>query len=164
MQAEVNWIDVPGPGRLGIMPHPRGDEWLADELRSLREQGATLIVSLLEEEQAGELGLAEEAQACVAAGLRFRLFPIVDHSVPPLEKKTFDFIDELAGEVRAGEGVAVHCMAGIGRSGLICAAVLIALGLTPVEAMGAASEARGFAVPETEEQCLWLRDYSRRDQ
>jgi protein-tyrosine phosphatase len=160
MQAEVHWITNPEDGGLAIMPHPRGDEWLSDELASLREQGATLIVSLLEKEQAEGLGLADEEQACATAGLRFRHFPIVDHDVPPLEKATFDFIKELAGEVRAGEGVAVHCMAGIGRSGLICCAVLVALGLVPVEAMRVASEARGLAVPETEEQCLWLRDYA----
>jgi protein-tyrosine phosphatase len=153
---------MPGPGRLAIMPHPKGDEWLAEELRSLKEQGATLIVSLLEEEQVEDLGLRQEAALCAEAGLRFRFFPIMDHCVPPLEQGTFDFIEELAREVRAGEGVAVHCMAGIGRSGLVCISVLMALGMEPVAAMNAASDARGFALPETDEQCLWLRYYADR--
>jgi len=160
MQAEVHWIQIPGPGQLGIMPHPRGDDWLADELASLREQGATQIVSLLEEEQVKDLGLEHEARACEAAGLGFRFFPIVDHSIPPMDKKTIDFIKELTAEVRSGEGLAVHCMAGIGRSGLICCAILIELCMSPVEAMTAVSEARGLSIPETEEQCLWLRDYA----
>lgn len=162
MHAEVYWIPAPGPGRLAIMPHPRGDEWLADELRSLKEQGATLIVSLQEEDEAEDLGLKDEPRLCGEVGLRFRRFPIRDHSVPPLEQATFNFIEELAREVKFGEGVAVHCMAGIGRSGLICISVLIALGMESVAAMDAAGDARGFALPETDDQCLWLRDYAQR--
>lgn len=162
MNAEVHWIPTPGPGRLAIMPHPRGDEWLADELRSLNEQGVTLIVSLQEEDEAEDLGLKDEARLCGELGLRFRRFPIQDHSIPPLTQVTFDFVEELAREVRAGEAVAVHCMAGVGRSGLICISVLIALGMEPVPAMDLASDARGFALPETDGQCLWLRDYAQR--
>lgn len=159
MHAEVYWIPAPGAGRLAIMPHPRGDERLADELRSLKEQGVTLIVSLQEEDEAEDLGLKDEPRLSGGVGLRFRRFPIQDHSVPPLDRVTVDFIEELAGEVRSGEGVAVHCMAGIGRSGLICIAVLMVMGMEPVAAMNAASDARGFALPETDEQCSWLRDY-----
>jgi protein-tyrosine phosphatase len=162
MRAEVYWIEVPGPGRLAIMPHPGGDAWLADELRSLKEQGATLIVSLQEEDEAEAYGLKEQAPLCAEIGLRFRRFPIQDHSIPPLNQTTFDFIDELVRDVKSGEGVAVHCMAGIGRSGLICISVLIALGMEPVDAMNTASNARGLALPETDEQCLWLRDYAQR--
>jgi len=162
MHAEVSWIPTPGPGRLAILPHPRGDEWLADELRSLKDQGATLLVSLQEEDEAEDLGLKDEPRLCGEAGLRFRRFPIPDHSVPPLDQTTFDFIEELARGVKSGQSVAVHCMAGIGRSGLICISVLIALGVEPVAAMDAASAARGFALPETDEQCLWLHDYAQR--
>jgi len=158
----VYWIPTPCSGRLAILPHPRGDEALAKDLRSLKEQGVTLLVSLQEEAEAEGYGLKDEARRCEEIGLRFRRFPIPDHNVPPFDRATFEFIEALAREVRAGEGVAVHCMAGIGRSGLVCIAVLIALGMEPVAAMDAASEARGFALPETDEQCLWLRDYAQR--
>jgi protein-tyrosine phosphatase len=142
------------------MPQPGGDDWLAEDLRSLKEQGVTLIVSLQEEDEAEYGGLKDEPRLCGEMGLRFRRFPIQDHSIPPLDQTTFDFIEELVREVKAGESVAVHCMAGIGRSGLICISVLIALGMESVAAMNAASDARGLALPETDEQCLWLRDYA----
>lgn len=162
MQAELHWIDIPGPGRLGLMPHPHGDEWLHGELVSFQEQGATLLVSLIEKEEAADLGLIAEEALCQKIGLRYRSFPICDHSTPPLDKATFEFIEELANEVRAGEAVAVHCMAGIGRSGLITICVLITLGFAPMEAMSLASEARGFAIPETDAQCQWVRAFAQR--
>ena len=32
MKAEVYWVPGPWPGRLGILPRPRGGDWLADAL------------------------------------------------------------------------------------------------------------------------------------
>jgi len=51
MRAEIYWIDGTWPGRLAIMPRPRGGDWLEDELRDCRRQGVVTLVSLLTEEQ-----------------------------------------------------------------------------------------------------------------
>jgi protein-tyrosine phosphatase len=156
MTADIHWIPLPGPGRLAVMPRPRGDEWLADELRSLREQGVEVLVSLLEKDEAGALGLADEERLSRELGLSFLSFPIPDHSVPPLDDSTCAFIEDLAQRLRAGQTLAVHCLAGVGRSGLVAISVLIAAGMPTIEAVDAVSRARGFAVPETDEQVRWI--------
>ena len=42
-----------------MLPRPRGGDWLADEIRSLRACGVDVLVSLLTGEEVGELDLAE---------------------------------------------------------------------------------------------------------
>ena len=156
MTAEIHWIPLPGPGRLAVMPHPRGDERLADELRSLREQGVEVLVSLLEKDEAEDFGLADEERLCREGGLSFLSLPIPDHGAPPLDERTCAFIEDLARRHCAGQAVAVHCLAGVGRSGLIAISVLIAAGMATIEAVDAVSLGRGFAVPETDEQLRWI--------
>ena len=47
MKTEIYWIDLPGPGRLAIMPRPRGDDWLEGEIESLKGVGVQSLVSML---------------------------------------------------------------------------------------------------------------------
>jgi protein-tyrosine phosphatase len=55
-----------------------------------------------------------------------------------------------------GNAVAVHCRAGIGRSSLIAACVLVLLGFAPGMAFDLIGKARGVKVPDTEEQRDWV--------
>ncbi len=50
----------------------------------------------------------------------------------------------------------IHCRAGIGRSGMLAACVLVKAGLDPEAALQRVSEARGCPVPDTEEQRAWV--------
>jgi len=59
-------------------------------------------------------------------------------------------------EICAGKHVAIHCRAGIGRTGIIAGAVLLKTGKTAKEAFALISDARGVRVPDTEEQEKWL--------
>jgi hypothetical protein len=74
MQAELYWICQVGEGRLGVMPRPRGGDWLFDELASLRELGVDVLISLLEGHEIDELVLGEEESACKANEIAFISF------------------------------------------------------------------------------------------
>jgi hypothetical protein len=64
MRTEVYWVSGPWPGRLGIVPRPRGGDWLADEIRSWKDSQIDIVASLLTPEETAELDLlAEEALA-----------------------------------------------------------------------------------------------------
>jgi hypothetical protein len=47
MAANVFWVPGPWRGRLGIVPRPRGGDWLSDEMRAWLETGIDAVVSLL---------------------------------------------------------------------------------------------------------------------
>jgi len=90
----VYWINLEGV-RLGITPRPRGNDWLADDLRILRQAGVDVLVSALTASEAEELGLSSEAQECVQNGLVFISFPIEDRSVPTGQAKLNLLVDQL---------------------------------------------------------------------
>jgi protein-tyrosine phosphatase len=160
MRSEVFWIDRVGEGLLGIMPRPRGGDWLGDELQALAKAGVNVLVSLLTPDEAAELGLQDEERLCGDCGLRFISFPIPDRGVPysiPEAGRTVDLILE---ELWAGKAVAVHCRMGIGRSALIAACLLKSQGIGVDAAFAMISRARGFSVPDTAEQREWVEKFA----
>jgi protein-tyrosine phosphatase len=111
----------------------------------------------LEEDEAAQLDLADEAKAVEADGLRFISFPIPDRGVPASTPAAVSLLASIAGALEEGKNVAVHCRQGIGRSGLIAAGVLMTSGLSPEQAIQVVSSARGVAIPETSEQRSWAQ-------
>lgn len=161
MRAEPYWIEGPWPGRLAILPRPRGGEWLEDEVRLWQQAGLDVIVSLLTSDEVAELGLAEEARLCQTYGLQFLSFPIVDRSVPSSRRATLDFIRRLKAALADGKSLAIQCRQGIGRSALIAACLLVLSGVDPETALQHVSAARGCPVPETSEQRQWVIGFAR---
>ena len=160
MAAKVFWIPGPWQGRLGILPRPRGGEWLRDEVRAWREAGIDVVVSLLEPGEEADLDLSAEPAAAKLSGLGFRALPIPDRGVPRSRAAVAELVDQLVAALRSGKTVAVHCRQGIGRSLMIAAAALIAGGVDAETAVNAIRQSRGPDVPETLAQRQWISDFS----
>jgi protein-tyrosine phosphatase len=156
MFTELFWIDAPWRGRLAIAARPRGEDWLDDETTAWRRSGIDIVVSLLESDEAGQLGLARERESCEAAGMQFRSLPIVDRSVPGSLSDAVRLLEDIDVQLNEGRNVVVHCRQGIGRAGLMASALLVDAGLTPAEAVRRVTEARHLPVPETKEQRSWI--------
>ena len=163
MYTEPYWISLPAPledVRLGTMPRPRGGEWLEDELTALGRGGVDILASLLEVQEAKELGLEDEARVADEKGVRFVSCPIPDRAVPEDSRAFRLLAAELAAELRQGRSLVTHCRAGIGRSSLLAAACLCCLGMAADAALDLIGEARGRSVPDTHEQRDWLRRWA----
>ena len=156
MQVKIHWIDDIETGRLGIMPRPRGGDWLGDEIRSLKSSGVDAVVSLLERAEIEELDIAEEQALCEANGVSFLPFPIPDRNVPPSGREALDFAGSVSHLLRAGKSVVIHCRQGVGRSALIAACVMALLSVPVDEAFEKIEAARGCPVPDTPEQRRWV--------
>ncbi len=160
MGAKVFWLAGPWKGRLGIVPRPRGAEWLDDETRAWREAGIDIVVSLLEPDEEAELALAGESASCAASDLEFRSFPIPDRSVPNSREAVAQLVDQIIDALHAGKSVALHCRQGIGRSAIVAAAALISGGQNAETAIKTVQRSRGLEVPETRAQRQWISDFS----
>jgi len=156
MKPNLYWIPGPWRGKLAVSTRPRGGEWLEDEVAGLRAAGLDTIVSLLERDEAADLGLQDERKVTEQMGLQFLSFPIPDRGVPGSTRDAVKFLAELTGALGSGRNVAVHCRQGVGRSGLLAAASLITSGIESREAVNRVSDARGIAIPETTSQLQWL--------
>jgi protein-tyrosine phosphatase len=156
VQVNIHWISGVESGRLGIMPRPRGGDWLEDEVQSLKRSGVDAVVSLLETHEIIELDIAEEQVLCEANGISYLSFPIPDRRVPPSEIEALNLARSLSNHLREGKSVVIHCRQGIGRSALIAACVLALRDLSVDEAFQKIEEARGCSVPDTPEQRAWV--------
>ena len=121
MKAQVYWIEGPWPGRLAIVPRPRGGDWLEDEIQAWQHAGLDRVVSLLTPDEVIDLDLSEEEPWCQAHDIQFMSFPIPDRSAPASLNAALGLVHQLAHALATGQRIAVHCRQGIGRSALLAA-------------------------------------------
>jgi protein-tyrosine phosphatase len=158
MYSKIYWLhQLPNTARLGIMARPRGNDWLDHEIVQLKKQGTSVMVSLLESHEVAELGLSKQKEICIAHGIEYINFPIVDRSIPPAGGKIKDLIESLTDKINQGNSVVIHCRMGIGRSSIIAGCVLLKTGYRSNEVLTHISKIRGLKVPDTEEQEKWLK-------
>ncbi|HWA95209.1 MAG TPA: hypothetical protein VG844_11470 [Terracidiphilus sp.] len=159
---DIYWIHpvkgVPRP-TLAIVERPRSGKLLAQDLAEFRAAGIKILVSLLPEDEAEYLGLADEEKIAQSLGIEFVSFPLSDHRTPPDRGVFRKFAMSIATRVFDHEAVAIHCRGSIGRSTLVAACTLIHLGWTPAHALLDISSARGCPVPDTEKQQAWILRY-----
>lgn len=149
-------------GKLSISLRPRGGDWLLEELRGLVRREWKILVTTLEPSELRELELDELAAACGDVGLEWIHFPISDRGLPSVAAMR-SLTRRICGHLTRGDGVAVHCRQGIGRSSLVVAATLVERGEAADAAWLAAESARGRPVPDTNEQREWLSTFAARD-
>lgn len=162
MKPSLYPVPVNASGRLFVMPKP-SDEWLEDDIGAMRGEGVDHVVSMLTGDEIGELGLTEELDICGRFGVTFSRFAIEDRGVPELAELV-PMVDGLVDDLTSGKSVAVHCRAGIGRSGLLAACVLTRFGLSAEAAIESVSLARGVPIPDTAEQAEFVHAFAGRCQ
>jgi protein-tyrosine phosphatase len=161
MKAELYWIEGPWPGRLAIMPRPRGGDWLEDEVRSWRRAGVDVVVSALTQEEIAELDLAAQVELSRANGIEYIGFAIADRGIPDSATATAELVRRLENRLTSGKSVGIHCRQGVGRSALLAACLLAAAGVDSRAAFERVRAARGCPVPDTPEQREWVARFAR---
>ena len=144
-----------GPGRMWLCgkhvvgPDPEG---------VLVRTGATAIVCL------NEIGELYSRYPDYVEWLRThngdRAMWVPTHDMHPLA----DFetvVDAVRARLDEGQGVVIHCGAGIGRAGTLAIAVLLSLGMRLDTALDHLRAHRPMAGPQTREQELALEEFAR---
>jgi protein-tyrosine phosphatase len=159
MQVAIYWVGEFPAGRIGIMPRPRGGDWLEDEIISLRQSNVDAVISLLEPAEVFELDLSQEEEFCQKHGIAFYSFSIADRQVPDSLTAAQKIVAQLASLVSEGKSLVIHCRQGIGRSSMIAACVLVGGGGSVADAFEKIELARGCQVPDTREQRDWVKRF-----
>ena len=149
------------PGALAGMPmpfiHPERRmngggalEDYADDLPTLYGAGIRAVVSLL--------NLPSDESIYRQAGLSFVCLPVPDGGAPTFEQAA-EFVRFVEGKRANGQAVAVHCEAGLGRTGTMLAVYLISTRKTAAEAIRMVRTVEKSAI-ETERQIQFLEQYA----
>lgn len=158
MISNIYWIneDKIGNNKLGMMARPRGNDWLDNEIKSLKKREVDCFVSLLEKSEQWELELQEEKEICKKWEIEFINFPIKDVNTPDNEKEFMLLADNLTNKISQNKKIVIHCRMGIGRTSILIAAIMIKLGYKGTGIFELIGEYRKLKVPDTKEQKDWL--------
>lgn len=143
------WLEegsLAGMGRPGLLRE------LDDDLFAIAYAGVTLLVSLTEDPM--------PSVRLRPFGIHGRHFPIPDMGVPRFSD-TLALCNELARALDRGEGVAVHCRAGLGRTGTILACLAVWMGARGEEAIDRVRQRAPRAI-QTEEQEAFVFEFEAR--
>ena len=153
----VDWLDLSGveaSGRLGLTLCPGRRDRNRDldgDLDALVAENVGTLVCLLPDHELEWAGVSDLVQRAQAKGLIVYRQPIPDQGVCTQSelRTTVGAIEAALGQ---GASVVVHCMGGLGRSGLVAAATLVGHGMSPDLAVARVRSARGPRAVETRVQ------------
>lgn len=114
------------PGRLAGTPWPGVVHDMDADLKALSRCGITMLITLTEKD------FPQDALA--RNGLKNFHLPVYDQE-PPTVAQMQMLLARMSVALRRGEVLAVHCLAGLGRTGTVLAAWLVREGLTAEEAL-----------------------------
>jgi Cyclin-dependent kinase inhibitor 3 (CDKN3) len=142
-----------GPGRLWLC----GKRFVgSDPDGVLTEVGADRIVCLCEAHELSER-YPDYVEWLARHPGRSTWYPIPDVHAPPL-RPAIAFLAELQTRLAAGEGLIMHCGAGIGRAGTMAAALLVRMGQPLAGALSTVAAKRPMAGPEAGAQETFLAE------
>ncbi|MEN8174247.1 MAG: cyclin-dependent kinase inhibitor 3 family protein [Pseudomonadota bacterium] len=113
------------------------DRDLASDLEVIAGWGAQALVSLMEDHEFEELGVAALPEGAAERGIDWVHLPIPDGSIP---EPGFEMAWATRGTMlrrwlTAGQSIVLHCKGGLGRTGMIAARLLVEFGVEPAEAV-----------------------------
>lgn len=149
-------------GALGLMPCPGTQSLsLAEALQQVKDWGAEAVLTLMEPDELIRHGVGNLGHQVQALGLAWFQLPI-EHDHAP--ESAFDSAWAAQGQaivdlLQRGGKLALHCRGGSGRTGLIAARLLLALGWDPADAVAAVKALRPKAL-SLPVHCQWLAQQS----
>src|SRR5438270_9073379 len=139
-----SWVDKPKLAALAQPAEPEDFAWL-------RGQGIEVLVSLTED--------APRKDWAEAAGLLVFHEPLEDMEAPAMDQLE-RAVSAVVRATERGMGVAVHCGAGLGRTGVVLAGYFVTTGLTASNAIARVRRLRPGSV-ETDAQAAAVAEFAR---
>ena len=161
----------PAMGSLGLTLCPgkkdSSNSWnrdLAQDLQVIRDWGATMVVTLIEDHEFQMLSVQTLERDMRALGMDWLHLPILDVSIPDHRFEDAWVLEGLKLHKRldCGERILIHCRGGLGRTGLVAARILVERGCDPQIAIRRIRAVRRHAIETPAQERYVLACKSRR--
>ena len=129
------------------------------EVKDLKKQGITTIVSLLENHEIRELSIDGFDKECLKQAVNHIHYPMEDRAIPDSILQFDAFAKSLKERIDNDEKLLVHCRMGIGRSSMISAAILLNFDAKLQDVFSFISEKRELSVPDVMTQKDFIERY-----
>lgn len=154
---DENMPEQEGKLFISISPGKKDNKWNRDlehDLNNIVNGEINIIVCLLEWAEMRMLNITDYPIRAQEMGITFYHLPIKDRGVPQLKELT-TLIPIIIQHLAAGKNVLIHCRAGLGRAGLMCACCLTHFGYGGNDAIEVVRNQRPKAIQTTkQEECV----------
>jgi protein-tyrosine phosphatase len=175
-ELRIDWIEADElgdgrSGRLGLtfLPGKRGASTrypghvyrrdTATDLAEMRGRGIRRLILLVDDDELAQWGDRRIVEIGREREVEVLRYPMADGS-PPASVAEMDAILDAVQAARTEADVAVACMGGVGRTGLVAACALIRAGRDPESAIRRVRQVRHPTAVETFAQETFARDYA----
>ena len=149
-----NNSDKIGKLYISMAPGKKDSKWnrdLDEDLECIINHDIDIVVCLLQWSELNTLNIIDYPLKAQELGLTFFHLPIKDRNVP-LQKDVISIIPIIVHHLAQGKNILIHCRAGLGRAGLICACCLIHFGYGGRSAIDVVRTLRPYAIQTTQQE------------
>ncbi|MDT0552097.1 dual specificity protein phosphatase family protein [Urechidicola vernalis] len=152
----VNWLDddkmTSGEIGLTILPGRKDYSRSIDEdLKQLKEYKVDTIIPLITDDEFDHFGVGELLEKYQEYDFNVKRLPIMDQLVSSHQEMK-ELIDYLEERLQNNEKIVLHCVGGLGRSGLVAASYLKYKGRNAEDAIQSVRKVRGLRAVESKIQ------------
>ena len=152
----MDWVDhdLISSGALGLTILPGRKDYsrsIDEDLKQLKEQGVDVVIPLITDDELDHFGVGDLLDNYIDHGFQVYRLPIMDQ-LTCSEEEMRDMATRLDLLLGANKKIMIHCVGGLGRSGMIAAAYLKYRGLSYEKAITAVRNSRGPRAIESTEQ------------
>lgn len=152
----IDWLnhDYLQKGGIGltILPGRKDNNRSVDkDLRQLKAFGVDTVIPLITDDEFNDYGVSDLLEKYKTYGFEVHRLPIMDQLVSS-EEEMNDLVRRIENHLAADKKVLLHCVGGLGRSGLVAASYLKYKGLHWNDAIASVRKIRGPKAVETRVQ------------
>ena len=156
---EIFKIPVKSKGQIYVFPGPFKHRVEKFAVKQLKEARIQLVINLTTKDEWLTAHGAQQESVYTYNNIDYIHYPIQDYGVPHDPESFTALVAEINSYLWNGKHVGIHCIGGIGRSGLTTAALLCKQGMAINEVFNYMSTYRGRNMPDTQQQISWFKEY-----